>query len=442
MKCRRKAGEYRKPGRKADRKKLCEAGKLLLVSIFLSMALAELFQLRQRLIPVLILLLTPVLFRIAGQLHKKHRMDLRFEQCAEYMQQMLFAFERTGEIAASLREIREFFGEDEMGSCLSEALDYLEVSYSGNSKEAALRIIEEKFPNKMLKTIHKFLVEAENTGGRTGTAMEILKEELQRYRTRVRLFQVSCKKSRMNSIVAVAAGMLLCASLLYLTPDAGALSSFGLYQAGTVVLCVVSMIILYGAFALTSRDWLEEQGAYTEEELEAKLLKYLNNTQKVGRRTLKGILQKEINKSFPDWILKLTLLLQNRDVPGAIEDSIRDADVVLKYYLRALAEEIHDKPDCAAPYLEFLKEFKTPETENAMKMVYAISTGGCIDADKQLVGLFDRTQIMAEQAAQAKQETQMAKMYVLFLAPTLLSSLKLILDLSILLVSFMGQLSM
>ena len=138
----------------------------------------------------------------------------------------------------------------------------------------------------------------------------------------------------------------------------------------------------------------------------------------------------------------MTLLLQNRDVTGAIEESIKDADVVLRYYLRKLAEGIHDHPDSPVPYLEFLEEFKTPETENAMKMIYAISTGSCTDADKQLVWLFDRTQVMEEQAAQMNQENQAAGMYVLFIAPTLLTSLKLILDLSVMLVSFMGQLGM
>ena len=113
--------------------------------------------------------------------------------------------------------------------------------------------------------------------------------------------------------------------------------------------------------------------------------------------------------------------------------------MVLKYYLRNLAEGIHDYPDSPAPFLKFLEEFKTPETENAMKMIYAISTGSCADVEKQLVWLYDRTQVQQEQAAEMDQENQSAGMYALFLAPTLVTSLKLILDLSVLLVSFMGQ---
>lgn len=425
-----------------DRKKIYEIGKLSAVSGVLSVLTAGIFRLEVGLIPLLAVLFFLFLSQITKMMRKKMYWDERFEQCADYLQQMVFAFEKNGEVAASLRETRDFYGEDEMGRCLEEALNYLEASYAGNSKEVALRIIEEIFPNRILKTIHKFFVEAENTGGKTNAALEILKEELQRYRTRVRLFQDKCNKNRINIMVAVMAGILLCASLLYLTPEAGALPDSPLYQAGTVILFALSMLIVYGAFVTTCRDWLKEKATYSEEELKEKLLKYVNHTGKVGRKTLKDILQKEIDKCFPDWILKLTLLLQNRDVPGAIEESMQDADVVLKYYIQKLAEQIHDHPDSSMPYLDFLEEFKTPETENALKMLYAISTGGCADADRQLAGLYDRTQIMADQAAKARQDNQMAGMYVLFLAPTLLTSLKLILDLSILLISFMGQMGM
>ncbi|MGN0312469.1 MAG: hypothetical protein ACI4CC_06800 [Lachnospiraceae bacterium] len=424
------------------KKKLYDAVKLLAITVVTAVVVAGIFQLEPKIIPLLILLFFPQVAWIFRQYDKKSSQDKRFELCMDYLQQMIFSFEKTKELTISLKETKELYGEDEMGRCLSEALDYLEATYSGNSKAAALKIIEEGFPCRLVKTVHRFLLEAESTGGRTEAALDILKTELQRYRTRIKLFQTKCQKTRINIIVAVVAGMLLSASLLYLTPDAGNLVSFPIYQTGTVVMCVISLGILCGAFSITCKDWLKEKETYSQKELEEKLLKYLNKDQKVGRKTLRKILQRQINRSYPDWILQLTLLLQNRDVAGAIEESIRDADVVLKYYLKNLAEGIHDYPDSPAPFLKFLEEFKTPETENAMKMIYAISTGSCVDADKQLVWLYDRTQVQQEQAAEMDQENQSAGMYALFLAPTLVTSLKLILDLSVLLVSFMGQLGM
>ena len=424
------------------KKKLYDVVKMLVITVATATVVSGIFQLEPKIIPLLILLFFPQVTWIFRQYDKKSSQDKRFELCMDYLQQMIFSFEKTKELTISLKETKELYGEDEMGRCLNEALDYLEATYSGNSKAAALKIIEERFPCRLVKTVHHFLLEAESTGGRTEAALDILKTELQRYRTRIKLFQTKCQKTRINIIVAVVAGMLLSASLLYLTPDAGSLVSFPIYQIGTVVMCVISLGILCGAFYITCKDWLKEKETYSQKELEEKLLKYLNKDQKVGRKTLKKILQRQINRSYPDWILQLTLLLQNRDVAGAIEESIRDADVVLKYYLKNLAEGIHDYPDSPAPFLKFLEEFKTPETENAMKMIYAISTGSCVDADKQLVWLYDRTQVQQEQAAEMDQENQSAGMYALFLAPTLVTSLKLILDLSVLLVSFMGQLGM
>ena len=270
--------------RKVDKKKLCDMGKLLMEALAAAILVTGVFQLRSEWILLLSLLFLPGLGSIWKQQKKRNYQDKRFEQCMDYLQQLIFAFEKTGELTVSLRETRAFYGEDEMGRSLDEALDYLESTYSGNSKEVALKIIEEKFPCKIVKTVHNFLIEAETTGGRTEAALDILKTELQRYRTRVKLFQGKCRKNRTNIIVAVGAGILLCASLLYLTPNAGALANSLIYQAGTVVMCVLSMGILYGGFSLTCRDWLEETKSYSEEELEQKLLKYLNNKQKIRKK--------------------------------------------------------------------------------------------------------------------------------------------------------------
>ncbi|MBE5905846.1 MAG: hypothetical protein E7277_03500 [Lachnospiraceae bacterium] len=373
---------------------------------------------------------------------QRKREKQRFEALADYMQQMLFSFERTREITVALKETAELFSEGEMHEVLTNALLYLEKAYTADCKHAALGMIEKEFPNGEVKLLHNFMLEAETEGGRIEDVVQMLKEEQRRYRLRVNLFQEQCKKQQRNIILACVAGLLLCSSILYLVPDATLLTGYPLYHIGTVILFWLNLVIMGMGMHVTNRDWLREQKRYSDEEVEAKLVRYLNGKQTVGRRTLKKILQREINQAFPDWMLKLSLLLQSRDVAGAIEESTQDAPIVLLYYIKELVEQIHAYPDSAKPYVEFLGDFKNASSTTFMKMLYTISIGGCPDAPRQLMMLLERNNQLENQEVLMRQENSMAMTQALFLSPTLLASFKMILDMSMLLVSFLGQLGM
>ncbi|SFQ35199.1 hypothetical protein SAMN02910358_01696 [Lachnospiraceae bacterium XBB1006] len=377
-----------------------------------------------------------------GENRKKKREKNRFEELADYMQQMLFSFERTRDIVAALQETAELFETGKMHEVLGAALAYLEKAYTADCKHAALCMVEEKYPNDEVKLLHNFMLEAESEGGRIEEMVQMLKEEQRRYRLRVNLFQEQCKKQQRNILLACIAGLALCSSILYLVPDATLLTGYSLYHIGTVLLFWLNLWIMLMGMRVTNRNWLVEQKRYSDEEMEAKLLKYMNGKQTIGRRTLKKIIQKEINQAFPEWMLKLSLLLQSRDVAGAVEESVKEAPVVLVYFIRELIRQIHAYPDSAKPYVEFLGAFKTPASTTFMKMLYTISNGGCSDAPRQLMMLLERNNQMENQEALMKQENALAVSHMLFLAPTLLASFKMILDMSMLLVSFLGQLGM
>lgn len=375
-------------------------------------------------------------------LMKKHRFDFKFDECSDYLQQMSFAYEKSGEITTSLKECAEVFTEGEMKECLVEGIEFLEQVNNGNRKVLGLRFVEDKFPNEQIRLFHNYMVELENIGGNRQAGIKVLREEFNSWKIRTSLFQKECENGRRNGIIALIASALLCLSVVYLVPKRELLIAQPIYQIGTTIMICLYLGIFLLILMKTSRNWIETKSEYSEEELERKVLKYYNGKSKIGRKTLKRILQKQITKAYPEWMLRLTVQIQNRDVAGAIIESEKNANVVLKLYLKDLIEMIHDYPDSSKPYLEFLDDFKTPESVAAMKMLYSISVGSCINPVEQMAELFRRTQIMQNEVAKQEQEKIGAMLYGLFLLPTLLASVKLIMDMSIILVGFTSQLGM
>lgn len=393
-------------------------------------------------LPVLGIGLVLFFLLVEKERRRKEKEDGRFEDCADYLQQMLFAFEKTREVTLSLQETAGLFPKGDMHEVLERALQFLEKTYTGNSAEDALYMVEKGYPTEEVKILHSFMLEAQRQGGEIENAVAVLKEEHRRYRTRINLFQEQCRKQRHNILLACIAGMLLCSSILYLVPDGSMLTDYSLYHIGTVFLIILNFTIMYFGIHVTTKDWLKEEKTYSDEEIEKKLLRYLNGEQKLGRRTLKKILDKEVEKAFPGWMLSMALLLQSQDVAGAITQSSQGRSPILYYYIRQMLSELREKPDSPEPYMNFLGEFAKPETTTFMKLLYAIASGGCKDAPRQLGDLLERCNQMAEQAVLLKQENSVAWMQALFMMPTLLASFKLILDMSMLLVSFLSRLGM
>ena len=416
--------------------------KVVLAAVFLAKVTSCLYQLELQY--GLYLFFLSILF--GGFMHKEwcrgKENDQRLEECWDYLEQMNFAFEKTGKITLSLIECQEMFGPGNMKKTLERALELLEVSYRENTGELILGVIEKEYPCEQLKIFHEFMVEAEQLGGKTKEGLLVLREACRRWRIQMGIFQDECRKQRRNIFISVVAGMLLCASLVYLVPDGKMLTSYRLYQIGTVIIISLNYFIAWLALRISNRNWLEKEERYSSEEIERKLLKYLNREKFLGRHALKKILQTEVDRTFSEWLLRLALLVQNQEIAGAIFESRKKCGPVLKYYIVKMTGELQEKPGTAEPYLQFLDEFKTNESMAVMKTLYAVSVGGCMDVSKEVMELLERVQMMGERGKEVKREKAVSSLYALFLTPTLLSSIKLLLDMSMMLISFLAQLGM
>lgn len=168
---------------------------------------------------------------------------------------------------------------------------------------------------------------------------------------------------------------------------------------------------------------------------------FLLNQHKIGHSLMKRSVGREIQKQFPNWLMELAMLLQTDNVQMALRKSLEEAPEVLTYALEELIAELEKEPDAIGPYHNFLKEYRNPDVQSAMKMLYALSSGNAGNVGKQVEELIDRNNRMLDKAEKLEQEDRVAGMKVYILLPSLIASFKLMIDMALLLVVFLQNLS-
>ncbi len=161
----------------------------------------------------------------------------------------------------------------------------------------------------------------------------------------------------------------------------------------------------------------------------------------IGQNLARKSVARELNKQFPSWLMNIALLLQTDNVQVAIRKSLEDAPDVLQHPLGELVEELEQTPDSIAPYHKFLKEYRNPDIQSAMKILYSLSSGFGGDTNQQISELIDRNNTMLDNAEKLDQEDKIAGMKIFILLPSLFASFKLMIDMGMLLVVFLQNLA-
>lgn len=135
--------------------------------------------------------------------------------------------------------------------------------------------------------------------------------------------------------------------------------------------------------------------------------------------------------------MDIILLLQSENVQVAFEKSQDHVPAVLAHEVEVLVDRIGMEPESAEPYHLFFQEFQIPEVHSAMSMLYAISMGSSNRADRQISELIERNLAMLDVAEKERLANLGSGMYLLFLAPVVTASLKLVTDMAIFMLSFL-----
>jgi hypothetical protein len=289
------------------------------------------------------------------------------------------------------------------------------------------------------------------------------------------------RKMVRDVVLSVAVSLVICGMVLYLPVMNMDISGNLLVQILTAVVVVLDDIILFIGQRYQTTDWLaadlsdtladakkmEEYKTYDpkkERRLSAVMaagasawtifcivtgrrwgiavglfLALLGaNQHRIGQHLRKRSLVKAIRCAFPNWLMELALLLQSENVPIALEKSKEHVPPVLKTELYDLVDRLAERPEEAAPYHEFLGEFQLPEVAAAMSMLYSIAAGTGDSTTRQLSDLIGKNFRMLDLAEEERMKDRSSGLYLLFLAPVLTASFKLVVDMAVFMLTFLS----
>lgn len=408
-----------------------------------------------------------------------------FSLANSYMEQFLYSFKRNGTVLSALLETAAIFDEGMFHDILEKSIEHIQYTTdSADPEREALNMIGEFFNCERIDNIHDFVIAAQRRGGDVSGSITLLTKNRAMWAERVSNLQKEFQLVKRNITIALAATLLICILPLYLLGGKLNISSMELCQISAVVLIGSCMLIYVKADKKLCRSWIEKEVNSTgigkkyiqvrdyDEAKEAKVSKkiaviptvlvisgflyfkniviaivgtvvvlFFLNQHKIGHSLAKKKVAKEIEKQFPNWLMEVALLLQTDNVQVAIRKSIDNSPEVLLYPLENLVDELEENPNSIEPYHRFLKEYRNPDVQSAMKILYSLSGGNAGDVTKQVEELIDRNNALMDKAEKLSQEDKIAGMKVYILLPSLLASFKLMVDMSLLLMVFLKNLN-
>ena len=408
-----------------------------------------------------------------------------FSMANNYMEQFLYSFKRNKTILNALTETATIFDEGEFHEILLQAIEHIQYATdSEDPEEEALVMIGEFFHCERVDAVHSFVMGAQRRGGDAGGSIALLSKNRVMWAERIINLQKEFQIVKRNIMIALVATLLICILPLYLLGGDLDISTIPLCQISAVVLIGICMLIYVKADKKLCRSWIEKETDSSEmdrkylqvrdydEIKEAKssqkmavipailfigafvyfqniavlvagivVVLFFLNQHKVGHNLAKKKVTREIEKQFPNWLMEVALLLQTDNVQMAIRKSMDSAPEVLIHALDELILELEDNPNAIEPYHRFLKDYRNPDVQSAMKMLYALSSGNAGDVTKQVEELIDRNNTMMDKAEKLTQEDKIAGMKIYILLPSLLASFKLMVDMALLLVVFLQNLT-
>lgn len=435
-------------------------------------------------IGVAALLMIPLL---VIDMYKRMYQHKRFEDVLTYMEQMLYSFQKSGKILASLRETAECFNGGEMRDAIDKAINYIEdgrVQTDDGLLKEGLSFIEQKYSCTKLFMVHELMLSAEEYGGDFDRSLTMVLQDLDVWKRRVYRLQQEKKVTHTDNVLSILMCTALCAVSLYVIDymkvmfNTDALMDIFknvVVQCTSVVFILVCMYVFLKSNRSLTRNWLSDHDTAEDDKIKkayddvknydekkefklsvllaapffiaavpvymffSKILGiacivvggFLSMQHKIGINLARTDVVNAMYVAFPQWLMDMALLLQNNNVQVSIEKSKDNAPAVLEKELEALQERIQEDPEKLTSYTQFCAGFDIPESQSSMKMLYSISEAGVGSAQEQITNLLKNISEMQEQADKVQDENASFKMKLIFNYPAAAAATKMMIDMII-----------
>lgn len=431
---------------------------------------------------IMLIATIPMLYGYMVEHFKMKNEKNRFEDVARYIETMLYSFLQSGKIKDSLNSVYDSLAEGKMKATIQKANNHIAMTFDNNNvMEDALCIIEKEYESRQLKDIHEFMLYVEKHGGNIKKPIELLLNKKNMWEYRINEMVHESTRMFKEVVLSVIMSLLICGMVLYIPTANVDISKNYAVQFLSVVVFIIDLFIINRAQKFLSVDLLKLDQINNDEYYIKKINDYKKsqkthinktslvfgtvflvasiisfmlknqwcgigmllfsifgyNQEIVGRRIVKKTLVKEIKRAFPIWLMDLVLLLQNENVYVALEKSKENIPGILRDEVEILIDKIAMNPESAKPYHDFFVEFDIAEIKTAMSMLYSLSSGNGADADEQIKKIIEKNQKMLNKAEKNRFKDLNANLYLLFLAPVLSASLKLVVDMAVFMVTFL-----
>ncbi len=428
-------------------------------------------------------------FLIAYPFHRKkqkqkNEQEKRFFEVMIYIDTLLYAFLREQKVEAALDDVCMSLPKGQMRETAIKAHDHMILTFDNSDATAdGLLDIEKKYPSGRVKSIHDFMLHVEAYGGAIEETILLLLQDKNCYERRIRQAMEERKKSFREVVMSVGASLIICGMVLYIPIGNMDISKNWIVQSLAVLVIVLDDWIVLRAQNYLGIDWLtldvldnrvdyekKIRDFYAYDEQKERKLSFILagiagiivgillffqknwaaagmmglflvflNQHKIGHFIAERNIKRNIQSAFPNWLMDLVLLLQSENVQVALEKSRDHVPAVLKEDLEELISRLEINPEDAEPYHDFLKVFALPEVSSAMSMLYSLSIGNSGNAKRQIAELIEKNQQMLDVAESARMKDKNSGMYLLFLAPVVTASLKLVIDMAVFMLSFLSS---
>lgn len=415
---------------------------------------------------------------------EKKKQHMRLQDVSQYMDAMLYAFQKEGKIPNALEDVYHSLGDGNMRKLVEAAKNYVELTFDEVDVMAkGLDMIYESYPSRRIKNMHAFMLHVEYTGGEVATPVELLLQEKEMWELRMKQILAERAKMFRDVVLSIATSVGICAVVLYLPGLEMDLSQNLVSQILAVFLLCSDEVIFLRAQSYLAVDWVEMEQNMQDEYYAKKISEWKNwdeskesklsfllggivfvasafafawklfwlgclgialgilciNQHKLGHALAGRTVKREVVRAFPVWLMDLVLLLQSENVQNALVRSLEGAPGVLKAEIDDLVNKMEMDPENARPYHEFLEDFDVPEIHSAMNLLYAMSMGQGGSVEKQIGNLIRRNQEMQNMAERQQDENRTSGLYLLFLAPVLTGSFKLLVDMGLFMLAFLSS---
>lgn len=429
------------------------------------------------------ILLLPII--ILSQIKFLHN-NYRFEQMSTYLQEMITVFRINPKILYSLREVKDLYTSPTgMKATIDKAIDFIEHNSddSENFYKKALDIIEYEYPCTRVHSLHSMMLTVESQNSvNYHDAINDLYEDIQAWISRTYDYQIELKNIKTQFSIVILLTIGVSSAMVNILP--ANMISFvenPVYQVATAIMLAIFLVMFCFVQSKLNGQWLVDDIDKEDKNI-LKSIEYVEkfDEKKSNKRSIiKAIIvamvpilgaitnnnnflvlgglatlvvffwdriqykghfkniEKELRKTFPVWLRDVSLNMHNLIVTRAIKQSYANAPTVLKYYLTDLINELEEDPVTIRPYNNFLKKFYINDITSSMKSLYSIKQQNGDNASKQISDLIIKNQSMMEKSERIRNENQLIGMNMMGTLPMIVGSLKLIIDMILLMITFM-----